>query len=83
MIRLAKTTFWKRSKTRLELWEEHLRDPIVALDKALKWKISIFSAHHRTTRIRRHNFPLPSRLGSGEGSIELPHNPRHAVPGNA
>ena len=25
-----------RNKTRLELWEEHLRDPIVALDKALK-----------------------------------------------
>ena len=25
-----------RSKTRLELWEEHLKDPIVALDKALK-----------------------------------------------
>ena len=35
MIRLAKTTFWKK-KTRLELWEEHLKDPIVALDKALK-----------------------------------------------
>ena len=26
----------RRSKTRLELWEEHLKDPIVALDKALK-----------------------------------------------
>ena len=25
-----------RSKTRLELWEKHLKDPIVALDKALK-----------------------------------------------
>ena len=25
-----------RKKTRLELWEEHLKDPIVALDKALK-----------------------------------------------
>ena len=25
-----------RSKTRLELWEEHLKDPTVALDKALK-----------------------------------------------
>ena len=25
-----------RSTTRLELWEEHLKDPIVALDKALK-----------------------------------------------
>ena len=25
-----------RSKARLELWEEHLKDPIVALDKALK-----------------------------------------------
>ena len=26
----------RRNKTRLELWEEHLKDPIVALDKALK-----------------------------------------------
>ena len=25
-----------RNKTRLELWEEHLKEPIVALDKALK-----------------------------------------------
>ena len=25
-----------RNKTRFELWEEHLKDPIVALDKALK-----------------------------------------------
>ena len=25
-----------RNKTRLELWEEHRKDPIVALDKALK-----------------------------------------------
>ena len=25
-----------RNKTRLELWEEHLKDPIVALDKAIK-----------------------------------------------
>ena len=25
-----------RSKTRLELWEEHLKDPIVALDEAQK-----------------------------------------------
>ena len=25
-----------RDKTQLELWEEHLKDPIVALDKALK-----------------------------------------------
>ena len=25
-----------RNKTTLTLWEEHLRDPIVALDKALK-----------------------------------------------
>ena len=28
--------FFGRNKTRLELWEEHLKDPIVALDKALK-----------------------------------------------
>ena len=25
-----------RNETRLELWAEHLKDPIVALDKALK-----------------------------------------------
>ena len=25
-----------RNKTRLELWEEHLKDTIAALDKALK-----------------------------------------------
>ena len=31
-----KTTFLGRNRTRLELWEEHLKDPIVALDKALK-----------------------------------------------
>ena len=32
-----------RSKTRLELWEEHLKEQIVALHKALKcvWKICI------------------------------------------
>ena len=26
----------RRNKMRLELWEEHLKDPIAALDKALK-----------------------------------------------
>ena len=26
----------KRNKTRLELWAEHLKDPIAALDRALK-----------------------------------------------
>ena len=26
----------KRNKTRVELWEEHLKDPIAALDKAFK-----------------------------------------------
>ena len=26
----------KRNKTRLELWEVHLKDPIAALDKALQ-----------------------------------------------
>ena len=25
-----------RSKTRLELWEEHLKDPVCSLEKALK-----------------------------------------------
>ena len=27
----------RRNKTRLELWEEHLKDPTVAVDKALKF----------------------------------------------
>ena len=31
-----KDNFLGRNQTRLELWEEHLKDPIVALDKALK-----------------------------------------------
>ena len=31
-----KDNILERNKTRLELWEEHLKDPIVALDKALK-----------------------------------------------
>ena len=26
-----------RKQTRLELWEEHLKDPIIASDKALKF----------------------------------------------
>ena len=36
MIQLAKMTFWEGSRHNLELWEEHLKDPIMALDKALK-----------------------------------------------
>ena len=31
-----KENILERSKTRLELWEEHLEDPIVALDRTLK-----------------------------------------------
>ena len=31
-----KDNILRRNKTRLKLWEEHLKDPIVALDKALK-----------------------------------------------
>ena len=31
-----KDNIWRKNSTRLELWEEHLKDPIVALDKALK-----------------------------------------------
>ena len=35
MIQNAKTTFWEEiNKTRLELWEEHFKYPIVALDKS-------------------------------------------------
>ena len=33
MTHNAKDNIVGRHKTRLELWEEHLRDPIVALDK--------------------------------------------------
>ena len=36
MTQLAKITFLGRNKTRLELWEDHLKDPIVALGKAIK-----------------------------------------------
>ena len=36
MIRLAKITFLGRNTTRLKLWEEHLKDQIVALDQDLK-----------------------------------------------
>ena len=31
-----KEHIWGRKQTRLELWEEHLKDTIIALDKALK-----------------------------------------------
>ena len=31
-----KDNILKRNQTRLELWEEHLKDPIIALDKALE-----------------------------------------------
>ena len=31
-----KTTFLGRNRTRLELWEEHLKDPNVTLNEALK-----------------------------------------------
>ena len=36
MILIVKTNILVRNKTRLELWEEHFKDPIVALDKALR-----------------------------------------------
>ena len=31
-----KENILRRNRTRLESWEEHLKDPIVALDKAVK-----------------------------------------------
>ena len=31
-----KDNIFGRKQTRLELWEEHLKDPIIAWDKALK-----------------------------------------------
>ena len=33
---VRKDNFLGRKQTRLELWEEQLKDPIIALDKALK-----------------------------------------------
>ena len=37
MTQSAKTTLWEEMKRDWNcLWEEHLKDPIVALDKALK-----------------------------------------------
>ena len=36
MIRLTEEDTWKRNKTRLELWEEHLKAANAALDMALK-----------------------------------------------
>ena len=35
-IQSAKTTCLGGNRTRLELWEEHLKDPIVALDKSFE-----------------------------------------------
>ena len=32
-----KDNILERNKTRLELWEEHLKDPIVALDRTPEW----------------------------------------------
>ena len=34
MIQLRKKISWAEQKSRLELWEEHLKDPIAALAKA-------------------------------------------------
>ena len=36
MIEHAKKIFWEGQKTRLELWQEHLKDPLAALAKALQ-----------------------------------------------
>ena len=36
MIQLAKKNILGRKQRTLELWEEHLKDPITALDKALR-----------------------------------------------
>ena len=43
MVLRVKTNIKGRNETRLALWEERLKDPIVALDKALKceWKMCI------------------------------------------
>ena len=35
-----------RNKTRLHLWNEHLTDPIIALDKALKWSENPYQGCH-------------------------------------
>ena len=36
MTQIAKTKILGRNRTRLQLWKEHLKEQIVALDKALK-----------------------------------------------
>ena len=36
MIQIAKTTSWGEIEHDRKLWVEHLKDPIVALNKALK-----------------------------------------------
>ena len=36
MTQPAKKTFFERKQTRLELREEHLKDPIIALDKSFE-----------------------------------------------
>ena len=43
----------RRNKTRLELWEEHLKDPIASLDRALKCVES--------------QYKIGSRLGGRQG----------------
>ena len=34
---MRKDNIRERNETRFALWEQHLKDPLVALDKALKW----------------------------------------------
>ena len=42
MIRLAKKISWEEQKTAWIWWEEHLKDPIAALAKALECLENMF-----------------------------------------
>ena len=56
----------RRNETRLALWEEHLRDPTVALDKALKCvENSVLKVSAQALEVRSPNGCcwLPSKLG--------------------
>ena len=68
-----KEDIWRRTKTRLELWQEHLKDPIIALEKVLKWCLEN----------PYWGWPLVRSFSCCEFDLELPHCPGYVVPGNA
>ena len=79
MIELAKKIFWEGTKTRLELRQEHLKDPLAALAKALEclenpcWGWHLVSQLVVASLCRRNGFQhrwskdLAKDVGSGEG----------------